>query len=244
MTTAALAGLRGLIVGGGGIGTAAATALTEAGAEVLVADLVVAEDGIAVDVTSDESVDSAVAEAVTRMGRLDFVFANAGVPSPVSIVELTSAEWERAFAVNATGGLRVIRAAWPHLVASRGTFVATASIAATRAVAGQAAYNASKAALRMLVQTAALEGAPYGVRANSVSPGFIDTGMTTQFLAARANPAAATRSISAGVPLGRMGAPEDLAGTFVHLVDPRNAWITGADFIVDGGTAVPLPVAD
>jgi NAD(P)-dependent dehydrogenase (short-subunit alcohol dehydrogenase family) len=229
-----LEGKRALVTGGAsGIGAAIVERFRAQGAHVVAGDL----DGgdVAIDVRSVASVGSAVAEAVDRLGGLDTVVCNAGRPVVGAAHELAEAEWDDGLATNLKGVYLTARAAWPHLVESRGSIVSTASIVGLWGSPGQAAYCASKAAVVMLTKCLALDGATSGVRANCVCPGFVETPMLERFLEAQADPAVA-RAAAAGLhPLGRLGAPRDIADAFVYLASDEAAWVTGTALVVDGG---------
>jgi glucose 1-dehydrogenase len=169
-----------------------------------------------------------VAATVERLGGLDAVVCNAGRPIVGAVHELDEAEWDDGLATNLKGIYLIARAAWPHLVESQGSITSTASVVGLWGSAGQAAYCAAKAAVVMLTKCLALDGAGDGVRANCVCPGFVETPMLERFLAAQPDPEAA-RAAAAGLhPLGRLGAPRDVADEFVYLAGDQAAWVTGA----------------
>jgi NAD(P)-dependent dehydrogenase (short-subunit alcohol dehydrogenase family) len=229
-----LEGKRALVTGGAsGIGAAIADRFRQEGATVVVGDLNGGD--VTLDVRSGSSVEFGVAATVERLGGLDAVVCNAGRPIVGAVHELDEAEWDDGLATNLKGIYLIARAAWPHLIESQGSITSTASVVGIWGSAGQAAYCAAKAAVVMLTKCLALDGARDGVRANCVCPGFVETPMLERFLAAQPDPGAA-RAAAAGLhPLGRLGAPRDVADAFVYLAGDQAAWVTGAALVVDGG---------
>jgi len=229
-----LAGKRALVTGGAsGIGAAIVERFREQGAKVVIGDI----DGgdVALDVRSAASVESTVTEAAGRLGGLDAVICNAGRPVVGAVHELPEAAWDDGMATNLKGVYLTARAAWPHLVESRGSITSTASVVGLWGSQGQPAYCAAKAAVVMLTKCLALDGAADGVRANCVCPGFVETPMLERFLDAQPDPVAA-RSAATGLhPLGRLGAPRDVADAFVYLASDEARWVTGTALVVDGG---------
>lgn len=195
----------------------------------------VRDGDVELDVRSAASVRAAVVEAVERFGGLDTVVCNAGRPVVGPVHELAEEEWDDGLATNLKGVYLTARAAWPHLSARRGSITSTASVVGLWGSQGQAAYCAAKAAVVMLTRCLALDGAREGVRANCVCPGFVETPMLERFLDAQPDPAAA-RAAAAGLhPLGRLGAPRDIADAFVYLASDEAEWVTGTALVVDGG---------
>jgi NAD(P)-dependent dehydrogenase (short-subunit alcohol dehydrogenase family) len=229
-----LEGKRALVTGGGsGIGAEIVRRFREEGAEVVSAD--VAGGDLDCDVRSAASVEAAVAKATERLGGLDTLICNAGRPVLGAVHELAEADWDDGLAVNLKGIYLVSKAAWQHLAESQGSIGITASVVGLWGSTGQAAYCASKAGAVMLAKCLALDGAKLGIRANCVCPGFTETPMLERFLAGQPDPEAA-RSFAVGLhPLGRLGAPRDLADAFVYLASDEAAWVTGIALPVDGG---------
>jgi NAD(P)-dependent dehydrogenase (short-subunit alcohol dehydrogenase family) len=229
-----LAGKRALVTGGAsGIGAAIVARFRSEGADVVAADV----DGgeVTMDVRSSSSVEAGVSAAVERLGRLDAVVCNAGIPAVGAAHELEERAWDEALATNVRGVFLTARATWPHLRESRGSIAATASVVGLWASAGQAAYCAAKAAVVMLTKCMALDGAADGIRANCVCPGFVQTPMLDRFLASQPEPDVARAAATALHPLGRLGAPTDVADAFVYLASDEAGWVTGTALVVDGG---------
>ena len=140
--------------------------------------------------------------------------------------------WDKTFEVNVKGAFFLARAAAPRFRArGGGSFIAMASIAATHPLEGLGIYSASKAALVMLVKVLALELAPDKIRVNAIAPGVVDTRFATALLADDEM----RRAQIADVPLGRLGAPADIAGTAVYLASDASLFVTGRTLTVDGG---------
>lgn len=186
------------------------------------------------DVSDFDQVEAVVAGAVQHFGRLDVLISNAGVLSPNGrIHNLTTADWERAFAVNVMGGVNAIRAAVPIMRAQQsGSIILTASVAGLTAWSHAAPYCATKAALIHLARVAAVEYARDGIRVNCVCPGTFRSAIHADL------PPGAVDAIAARHPLG-LGSPEDLVGAYSYLASDASRWTTGSAIVVDGGYAAP-----
>lgn len=234
-----LNGKRVLVTGGAsGIGAAIAERFREEGAQVVVGDL--RGGDVELDVRSAAANKAAVAFTVDRLGGLDTVVCNAGRPATGTAIDTSEVDWDDAMAVNAKSIYLAAQAAWPHLEASRGSILATASVCAFWATQNQVAYCASKAAAMMLTKCLALDGASAGIRAACVCPGFTRTPMLEQWADGQPDPAAARAGAAAMHPLGRLGAPVDIANAFVYLASDEAAWVTGTAIVVDGGLTTGL----
>jgi len=173
-----------------------------------------------------------VAEAAAAFGGLDAVVSNAGIALPGSLAGLSPEDFDRTFAVNVRAPWMLAGAAYEPLKATQGAFVAVASMSGVEPYPGVGAYSPSKAALIMLVRTLALEWAEAGIRVNAVSPGLFLSSMTAPIYADAQKKAAR----EALVPLHRIGDPgRDLGGLVSFLVSPDATYITGQNFLVDGG---------
>jgi 3-oxoacyl-[acyl-carrier protein] reductase len=224
--------MRVLITGAGsGIGAACAATLSAAGWEVIGAD--VAGAGLVeLDVTSETAWDAALAD----VGTLGGLVTCAGIRSGSMIVDTELAEWQRHLDVNVTGTWLAIRSFLRQRHGTSGpagAIVTISSVNATIAVPGQAHYVASKGAVAALTRAAALEGAPMGVRVNSIAPGPIRTPMT----AARLADPDQVRWLTGRVPLGRVGEPSEIAEAAAFLLSDAASYITGEVLYVDGGWA-------
>jgi NAD(P)-dependent dehydrogenase (short-subunit alcohol dehydrogenase family) len=251
-----LEGKRALITGAAsGIGRVIAQRFIAEGARIALIDLdaervaIAARElgpqvvaGIDADVADASAVERATAAALGRLGGLDALVNNAGIPMVGAAHELSETHWDRALAVDLRSVYLVSRAAWPHLRASAaGSDHHTASITSTASIAGvwatpaQAAYSAAKAGVIMLTKCMALDGARDHIRVNAVAPGFVQTPMLESYLAAQQDPAAARAAVTALCPLGRLGDPGDIAAAFVYLASDEAGWVTGTTMPVDGG---------
>lgn len=174
---------------------------------------------------------SIVSAAIAHMGGIDAVVSNAGVIAGAPLVEQTIEQFERIFAVNTRATWLLAKAAYPYLAASRGAFVATASMSASQPTPGLGFYSPSKAALAMLIRQLALEWGPDGIRCNTVSPGPTYTPMT------QAGYADVERRAhrEAMIPLRKLGLAQDVANAITFLIGPGASHITGIDILVDGG---------
>lgn len=240
---ALLSGQRAVVTGGGsGIGRATCRRMAAEGAAVSVLDLdgdaakeVAAEiggHGYQVDVTDADALADAVGRAVAGMGGISILYNNAGIGSMSPTHQWDPAEWDRLVRVNLTGVWGGFRAAVPAMLdGGGGSIVSTASISGTRPAAGEAPYAAAKAGVVALTAAAALEYAPT-VRVNAVSPGMIRTAMTEPLLAVLPHEEARYRRTT---PLGRVGAPEDVADVVVFLCSDLARFVTGQNVVVDGG---------
>lgn len=243
-----LAGKACLVTGAGsGIGRETALRFAQEGGRVAAADLraSTAEEtaaeigagaiGVAVDVTSADSVAACVGHVVDAFGALDVVVNNAGVTIVGAAHDLDESEWDRELATNLKSVYLVSRAAWPHLVERRGAIVNTASIAGLWAIPADAAYCASKAGVVMLTKCMALDGARDGVRVNCVCPGYTETPMIEGYFADQPDPEEARTFATRLHPLGRLGSPRDIADAMVYLASDEARWVTGTALVVDGG---------
>lgn len=206
-----------------------------------------ADRGIRVGHLADVSSASAVADLVTgavnRFGRIDAVINNAGVGGPTEpVTALAPADFMRVLEINLLGPFLVARTAAPVMVAGGhgGRIVNIGSLFGQQAVAGGAAYCASKAGVTALTQTLALELAPHGITVNTVAPGNMWTAMHADEVAHRA--ALAGRSVDQqreelrrSIPLGRHGTGEDIAGAVAWLLGDDAAYVTGQTISVNGG---------
>jgi glucose 1-dehydrogenase len=183
------------------------------------------------DVTSPTIGDEIVAAAHAHMGGISGVASNAGIIGGGSLNDLTIDDYDKMFAINARANWLIAKAAFAMLKASRGSFVATASMSAHQPTPGLSAYSASKAALLMLVRQLSVEWGPDGVRCNSVSPGPTLTPMTAGGYA----DADRRAQREANIPLRKLGTAEDIANTILFLLSDYAGHISGIDILVDGG---------
>ena len=185
------------------------------------------------DVTDEGSWQSAVAETVSRFGKLDILVNNAGVSGGRGILEDTTVEsWDRVMDINAKGVFLGTKAAIPQMRrAGGGSIINISSVYGLVGSAGSSAYHASKGAVRLLTKSTAIQYASEGIRANSVHPGIIETPMTEATLADPER----SQSWMDGTPLGRRGVPEDVAYGVLFLASDQSSFMTGSELVIDGG---------
>jgi 3alpha(or 20beta)-hydroxysteroid dehydrogenase len=241
-----LQGKVALITGGAhGQGAAEGRLFAGEGATVVLAD-VVDGDGKDVaaeiggqyhhlDVSSPEEWDTVVADIVATHGRLDVLINNAGILRNNRIVEETVEQWDQVIAVNQTGVFLGMRAGGKAMIdaGNGGAIVNISSVAGLEGLFGTLSYTASKWAVRGMTKVAAKEFGRYGIRVNSIHPGFIATDMTANFPAMVDEEK--NRRLLKSVPLGRTGTPEDIARVAHFLVTDASGYCTGQEFVVDGG---------
>ena len=241
-----------LVTGGSrGIGRAICERLAAAGAQVAVnypseedgADETVAAIGgravaIRADVSRKAEVDAMVAETVERFGRLDILVNNAGICPFSEFLEISEELWDRVHAVNLKGAFLCSQAAARAMLerGGGGRIVSVSSISALVGGPLQVHYTPTKAGIRSLMQSLAIVLGPHGITCNSVLPGTIATDINAAFFE---DPALLER-YEAGIPTGRLGRPEDVAGAVAYLVSDEAAYVNGADLLVDGGAFVTL----
>lgn len=210
-----------------------------AGVEGLAEELGAGALPLQVDLADDTSLVRAVSAALDHLGgAIDGLVSNAGVISPSPLKDLRADVWDRDFAVNTRACLRLAQECYAALRAVQGSIVVTASVSGTYPTADVGAYCANKAAVRMLAMQIAREWGPDGIRCNVVSPGSTFTAMTRAGL----ERPGVMEQRAAQVPLGRVGAPEDVAAVVSFLLGPDAAYVSGVDIAVDGGwTAALMP---
>ncbi|MCA1186202.1 MULTISPECIES: SDR family NAD(P)-dependent oxidoreductase [unclassified Saccharopolyspora] len=232
-----------LVTGGrSGIGRAIAERLRDEGATVCTAQRGPDEefDGIVADFADPATPDRIIAEAIERAGKLDVLVNNAGVMQESAVEAMSTEDWHRSLTVNLTAPFLLIRAALPHLRATRGSIVNTGSIEGIGANPGYAAYAASKAGLHGLTRAVAVDHGPEGVRCNAVAPGWIDTDLNLDFIDAMPDPESFRRDISRIHPVARTGSPEEVAALVAFLAADEAGFITGQICTVDGGRTAKL----
>ncbi len=250
-----LAGKTALITGAArGIGLEFARAYAAEGAEVCIADISAdaartAARGIGprahavvLDVTRQEEIDAAFAEAIGKMGKLDILINNAALFSAAPIDEITRADYDRLFAVNVAGTLFCTQAAARHMIArgQGGKIINLASQAGRRGEGLVAVYCATKAAVISLTQSAGLNLIAHGINVNAIAPGVVDgehwDGVDAFFARYEGKrPGQKKAEVGAAVPFGRMGTAQDLTGMAIFLATDEANYIVAQCFGVDGG---------
>ncbi|KAI1757672.1 hypothetical protein F4782DRAFT_537179 [Xylaria castorea] len=191
----------------------------------------------AVDVTDENAIGAAVEETAKVMGSVDGIVCFAGVVGCVDTLEMPISQWRKVLDINTTGSLICAQAVARQMVRQGTggfiTFVASISAHRVNFPQPQAAYNVSKAALLTLKSCLAAEWARYGIRTNTISPGYMDTILNEGDGIAKHREIWAARN-----PSGRMGSPSELTGAVVLLASAAGTYINGADLVVDGGAIV------
>jgi len=222
----------------GAIGQAVAAAVKREGGSVVATDLA-GRAGIdhPLDVTSEADWHAVLAAVERSHGRLDGLVNGAGIALLANIEDTGYAEWRRVLAVNLDGTFLGCKLALPLLKRSGGAIVNLSSIAGIVGGHNFAAYNASKGGVRLLTKSVALHAARFKppVRCNSVHPAFLDGPMVDDILAQTGRPDIARGQLARDIPLGRLGEPAEVAEMCVYLLSDESRFVTGAEFIIDGG---------
>jgi 3-oxoacyl-[acyl-carrier protein] reductase len=244
MSTGELSGRVALVTGATrGIGAAIAQALAEQGARVIgtattdqgagriTAALTAAGgEGIRLDVADGAACDQALASIEARHGAVTILVNNAGITRDNLLLRMKDDDWDAILATNLTPAFRLSRAVLRGMMKQRyGRIVQIGSVVGASGNAGQANYAAAKAALVGFTKALAQEVGSRNITVNCVAPGFIDTDMTRDL------PEAARTALLARIPLGRLGAPDEIAHAVAFLASPRAGYITGATLHVNGG---------
>jgi NAD(P)-dependent dehydrogenase (short-subunit alcohol dehydrogenase family) len=254
-----LAGKSVVITGAGsGIGRAAALMFCKEGAKLIAVDrseaihqtvsMVREASGTAEAVTADAGSEADVKGfidlAVSRHGRLDAIWANAGISGGlVPLLDQTVEQWQEILRINLIGPFLAIKHAMPHMIAQKyGSIVCTASVAALKSGASGHPYAASKAGVISLVQTTAYSLSGTGVRINAVCPGLIETGMTKPIFD-NAKDRGTEGKIGQLNPLKRAGQPHELAAMGLFLASDDASYVNGQAIPVDGGLTASMPYA-
>jgi NAD(P)-dependent dehydrogenase (short-subunit alcohol dehydrogenase family) len=233
--------------GNSGIGYATAKKMREAGAKVIItgrseervnkAAKELGVTGIVADVLDLVAIDNLVKQVKSSFGSIDILFVNAGIFSPAPIGSISEAMFDNQIGINLKGAIFTTEKFLP-ILNEGGSIINLSSINAYSGMANTAVYAASKAALNSYTRTAATELAPKNIRINSVNPGpvmtpiFSKTGMNEEQLNEMAG------AIQSNIPLGRFGQPEDIANLVTFLASDDAAYITGAEYNIDGGMNV------
>ena len=251
-----LTGKAALVTGGnGGIGLGMAEGLAAAGAKVAVwgqnpqknadAEATLKKYGVdvlvqAVDVNDEAAVVAGVAKVIETFGRLDFVAANAGIGGGAPFHEMTTDKWRRVTTVNLDAVFWTFREAAKHMIERAGagdpggSLLVTSSTSAIHGAPKNQAYAATKGAVLSMVRGLAVEYARYGIRANSILPGWIRSDMT----AAAQKWDKFNDQVIGRVPMRRWGEPEDFSGLAIYLASDASKFHTGDAFVIDGGYTI------
>ncbi len=244
-----LEGKVALITGGNsGIGLATAKQFVNEGAYVFItgrreAELAAAKKQIGKnviaiqgDVSNLDDLDSLFAQIKKERGKIDIVFANAGVARYAPIGTITEDFFDSIFDINVKGVLFTVQKALP-LLRDGGSIILNASIVGSKGLSSNSVYSATKAAVRSFARTWTTDLKDRRIRVNAISPGPIDTPGLSELLASSETGEQRKKMISNTVPLGRFGAPEEIAKAVVFLASDDASYITGIELFVDGGFA-------
>jgi 3-oxoacyl-[acyl-carrier protein] reductase len=241
-----LSGRTALVTGAsGGIGSAIAEALHRQGAEVALASTREAALAalakrlggrahvLTADLADPESPDRLLRDAEAAMGRVDILVNNAGITRDNLALRLRDEDWQAVIEINLTAAFRLTRAALRGMVRRRhGRVICITSVVGITGNAGQANYAAAKAALIGMAKSLAAETASRGITVNCIAPGLITTAMTDKLSDEQ------RARITAAIPMGRFGAPGDVAGAAVYLASAEAGYMTGQTLHVNGGMAM------
>ncbi|GLW89755.1 SDR family NAD(P)-dependent oxidoreductase [Actinokineospora globicatena] len=256
MARGGLAGEVVLVTGAArGIGRAIAETAVAQGAVVGLVDVLAAElwetrdrlgESAAVhaavaDITDEAAVAAAAAEIAGALGPVTVLVNNAGRNSYADPIAMTAQEWDAVFDVDLKGAWLAAKAVLPGMVErGGGAIVNIASIHATVTTAGMFPYAAAKAGLVGFTKSLALDVAHHGIRVNAVSPGFIRTALVDEYFGNHTDPDAEQKALT-NHPLGRLGTPQDVAEVVCFLASPAAAFVTAANWSVDGGLGARFP---
>jgi NAD(P)-dependent dehydrogenase (short-subunit alcohol dehydrogenase family) len=234
-----------------GIGAAIAEAFARAGAHVYVADRVAeaaaqtvariknnrgSAEAIAFDVSKEDEAERARQTVQASFGRLDVLVNNAGIGHVGTLLQTTGEDLDRLYAVNVRGLFNVTKAFLPGMLERRhGVIINLASIGGVVAVRDRLAYCTTKFAVVGFTKSIALDHALEGIRCNCICPGRVETPFVTARLREYPDPDKAYREMASTQAIGRMGKPEEIAAAALYLASDESAFVTGSEFIIDGG---------
>ena len=194
------------------------------------------------DVTDEESVKAWIDFAIKLHGRIDVLYANAGAVKFEALDTQSFEDWNFTVSAELSSVFLCVKAAWPHLKVSNGNVI---TVGSTAGLAGsitnkRIAHTATKGGVVVMTKQIAAEGAEFGIRANCISPGMIDTeGATASFASLPDDHP--MKQISKSIPLKRLGSPDDIVNMAVFLASDEASYITGANMVIDGGWSAVLP---
>ncbi|KQL50779.1 short-chain dehydrogenase [Heyndrickxia shackletonii] len=239
-----------IITGGGtGIGKETALLFAKEGAKIVITDINqesgnqtvkdIQDSGgealyIRHDVSKEEDWKKVADDTIKTFGKVDILFNNAGIYIIKPVAEIELEEWNRLMSINVTGVFLGMKHIMPLMAKqNNGSVINASSIAGLTGAPGHVLYGASKGAVRIMTKDAAMEYAPFGVRVNSIHPGYIDTGMADYASEVSGN---SKEKLGKDLfPLGRLGSVKDVANTVLFLASDESAFTTGSEFVIDGG---------
>jgi NAD(P)-dependent dehydrogenase (short-subunit alcohol dehydrogenase family) len=244
-----LEGQIALVTGGSsGIGLATAKQFVNEGAYVFITgrhqpelDAAVKDIGknitaVSGDVSNLADLDRLFTQIKSTKGRLEVLFANAGIAKYAKLGEITEELFDSIFAINVKGVLFTVQKALP-LMPDRSAIILNASIVGSKGLSSNSVYSATKAAIRSFARTWTTDLKDRRIRVNAISPGTIDTPGLNDLLASGAAGQERVKMISSAIPLGRFGTPAEIAKAVVFLASDDSSYMTGAELFIDGGFA-------
>lgn len=245
-----LSGKVAIVTGGcSGLGCALSEALAEAGADIVVADIIVGTPQcqeacasiekygtkvitVKCDVTKVEDVDNLVATTIKEFGKIDILVNSAGIfGENQRVVDMSPENWDKVIAVDLRGSFLCCRAVAKEMITRKeGKIINISSASSFKALPGMVAYAAAKAAIIMLTKTLALEVARYNIQVNTLSPGYFITALNRDFFETEGG-----KKMISGWPMRRPGNTDELKGMIVYLASEASNYTTGSDILIDGG---------
>jgi NAD(P)-dependent dehydrogenase (short-subunit alcohol dehydrogenase family) len=193
--------------------------------------------GVQGDISNLADLDRLYSTVKQQKGQIDVLFANAGIGESMSLEKISEAHFDKTFNVNVKGVLFTVQKALP-LFKDGGSIILNGSIASSKAMEGNTVYSATKAAVRSFARTWTLELRSRKIRINVVSPGPIDTPGLNNFIRGMGmGEEQIKKAIISSVPMGRMGAPDEVASAVLFLASDDSSFVTGVELFVDGGMA-------
>src|SRR6266481_9751284 len=192
--------------------------------------------GIRADVSYFEDLDRLFSQIRSEKGKLDVVFANAGIAKYAPLGQISEELYQSIFDVNVKGVLFTVQKALP-LIPKGGSIILNASIVASKGLPANSVYSATKAAVRSFARTWTTDLKARRIRVNAVSPGTIDTPGLNRLLSTTEAGEQRLKMLSTSVPFGRLGSPDEVARAVVFLASDESNFITGTELFVDGGFA-------
>ena len=187
---------------------------------------------ISLDVTDEGAWREAIKKTLTKFGRIDVLFNNAGVALPAKIENMTEQTWDQELNTHAKGAFLGIKSVVPAMrEAGGGSIINTSSIMGIVGSPRAPAYSAAKGAIRLFTKAAALQYAKENIRVNSIHPGYVVTPLTDKIFA----DADVNQELIRQTPMGRLGSAEDIANGVLFLASDESSWMTGSELVIDGG---------
>jgi 2-dehydro-3-deoxy-D-gluconate 5-dehydrogenase len=234
-----------IVTGGSrGLGKAMAAGLAQAGAKVVIADILdpsetveeITKDGshalgIKVDVTKKEDVENMVGKTIEKFGHIDILVNNAGILRTGKAEDLSLEDWNKVIQVNLTGQFICAQVVAKHMLErGKGNIINISSIAGLRGYPGSVVYSAAKAGSIMMTKTCAAEWG-HTLRVNAICPGVFASDMTDDFL----KDEKFMQDLKQKVPMGRHATPDELIGTVIYLASKASSYVNGHELVIDGG---------